>query len=79
MPLRDVLAHVQGQREIRRRDVKQLRAHMNSVHLTRRHFLKVTTFASGALRIGFYIPESEAASIQPKPWASLPQGAWINA
>ena len=52
---------------------------MTAALLTRRHFLKVTTAASGGLLIGFYIPETDAASVQPKPWTALPQGAEINA
>jgi len=52
---------------------------MTRIPLTRRHFLKVTTAASGGMLIGFYIPDLEAASVQPKPWTALPQGAEINA
>jgi isoquinoline 1-oxidoreductase beta subunit len=29
--------------------------------------------------IGFYLPEADAATVQPKPWTALPQGAEINA
>jgi isoquinoline 1-oxidoreductase beta subunit len=50
-----------------------------ALDLTRRHFLKISSLASGGLLIGFYLPESDAASIQPQPWTSLPQGAEINA
>ena len=52
---------------------------MTAVLVTRRHFLQVTVSTSGGMLIGFYLPESDAASIQPKPWTALPQGAEINA
>jgi len=52
---------------------------MSAVPITRRHFLKVTAAAGGGMLIGFYIPDAEAASVQPQPWTALPQGAEINA
>jgi isoquinoline 1-oxidoreductase subunit beta len=52
---------------------------MSAVPVTRRHFLKVTAAAGGGLLIGFHIPEAPAASVQPKPWTTPPQGAEINA
>jgi hypothetical protein len=47
--------------------------------LTRRHFLKISAYSGGGLLIGFYLPETDATSIQRQPWTSLPQGAEINA
>lgn len=47
--------------------------------LTRRHFLKISAYSGGGLLIGFYLPQSDAASVQPQPWTALPQGAEINA
>jgi isoquinoline 1-oxidoreductase beta subunit len=52
---------------------------MSAVPVTRRHFLKVTAAAGGGLLIGFHIPEAFAATVQPKPWTTPPQGAEINA
>ena len=52
---------------------------MSAVDLTRRAFLKVSVAAGGGMLIGFHIPEALPASIQPKPWTALPQGAEINA
>ena len=52
---------------------------MSAVPVTRRHFLKVTAAAGGGLLIGFHIPEALAATVQPKPWTTPPQGAEINA
>ena len=52
---------------------------MSAVVLTRRAFLKVSVAAGGGMLIGFHIPEALPASIQPKPWTALPQGAEINA
>jgi isoquinoline 1-oxidoreductase beta subunit len=52
---------------------------MSAVVLSRRAFLKVSVAAGGGMIIGFHIPEALPASIQPKPWTALPQGAEINA
>ena len=52
---------------------------MSAVPVTRRHFLKVSAAAGGGMIIGFCIPEALAATVQPKPWTALPQGAEINA
>jgi isoquinoline 1-oxidoreductase beta subunit len=52
---------------------------MSAAPLTRRQFLKVSAAAGGGMIIGFCIPEALAASIQPRPWTALPQGAEINA
>jgi isoquinoline 1-oxidoreductase beta subunit len=52
---------------------------MSAVPVTRRHFLKVSAAAGGGMIIGFCIPEALAATVQPKPWTSLPEGAEINA
>jgi isoquinoline 1-oxidoreductase beta subunit len=51
---------------------------VSAVPVTRRHFLKASA-AGGGMLIGFCIPEAFAASVQPKPWTSLPEGAEINA
>ena len=52
---------------------------MSAVPVTRRHFLKVTAATGGGLLIGFHVPEALAATVQPKPWTTPPQGAEINA
>ncbi len=52
---------------------------MNAVVQTRRDFLKVSAAAGGGLLIGFWLPESEAASVQGKPWTTPPEGAEVNA
>lgn len=52
---------------------------MTAARFTRRHFLKISTLASGGLLIGFYLPESDAATVQAQPWTAPPQGAEINA
>jgi isoquinoline 1-oxidoreductase beta subunit len=52
---------------------------MSAVPVTRRHFLKVSAAAGGGMIIGFCIPEAIAATVQPKPWTTPPEGAEINA
>jgi isoquinoline 1-oxidoreductase beta subunit len=52
---------------------------VSAAPVTRRHFLKVSVAAGGGMIIGFYLPEALPASVQPKPWTALPQGAEINA
>jgi isoquinoline 1-oxidoreductase beta subunit len=50
-----------------------------SLVVNRRQFLKVTAAAGGGMLIGFHLPDAEAASVQPRPWTTLPEGAEINA
>ncbi len=52
---------------------------MSAVPVTRRQFLKVTAAGGGGMIIGFCIPEALAATVLPKPWTALPEGAEINA
>ena len=52
---------------------------MSAVPITRRHFLKVSAATGGGMIIGFCLPDALAATVQPKPWTTPPEGAEINA